>query len=364
VKADKIVSKISDIQVLRAFAVLIVMINHMAYGGHSRIFPKLLQYGSTGVDLFFVISGFVITRSALPMIERLPWRSFLYEFVVKRAFKIVPVALAWVAILCVSFGIVAALGDFRFPPNIKKEVPWILTLTYNYMAPGQPALAFGHYWTLMVEEHFYIVFALLFPFLIKRRMLVPVSIIAIVALWLWLRPYSSNQQFTHARFDGLLIGVLIAYLIPNGITLPRPVAIVANLMLMFAIWTCFAFPIPHAYSVVAIMAGLLVSIAAADINSVIPTDRYLRPVMLWIGERSYSLYLSHPLVMYGERFAFEMMSQHGLHLSMQIRAVLLTAAIMLVGAASYSLIERPSVAAGRRFLNARPMQQLKPAPAE
>lgn len=86
--------------------------------------------------------------------------------------------------------------------------------------------------------------------------------------------------------------------------------------------------------------------------------------MLWIGERSYSLYLSHPLVMYGERFAFEMMSQHGLHLSMQIRAVLLTAAIMLVGAASYSLIERPSVAAGRRFLNARPMQQLKPAPAE
>lgn len=363
--ANRLSSRISDIQVLRAFAVLIVMINHMAYGGHSRIFPNILQHGTTGVDLFFVISGFVIMRSAMPLIARLPWRSFLYEFMVKRAFKIVPVALAWVVIFCTAFGIVSAVGDFRFPSNIPKEVIWIVTLTYNYMAPGQPALAFGHYWTLMVEEHFYIVFAFAVPWLIKKRWLAPAALIAIAVLWLWIRPHSPNQQFTHTRFDGLLIGVLIAYLIPNGIKLPRLLAVAANLALMFGIWTCFAFPIPHAYTVVAVMAGLLISIAAADADTVMPTDRYMRPIMLWIGERSYSLYLSHPLVMYGERFGFEILERHGFHLSMQIRTVILTAAIMIVGAASYRFIERPSVAAGRRFLERRASaRSLNPAPAE
>jgi len=108
----------------------------------------------------------------------------------------------------------------------------------------------------------------------------------------------------------------------------------------------------------------VISGAASDTNSVLPADRYLRPAMLWIGERSYSIYLSHPLVLYGEKFAFELLSRHGLHLSLQIRTVVLVAVIMAVGAASYRWIERPGVAAGRRFLNRRPAAKLQPAPAE
>lgn len=338
-----------------------VVLNHMGYGGHNLLLPDILRHGSTGVDLFFVISGFVITRSALSMIDHLTFGQFLRDFMIKRVFKIVPVALAWVAFFCAAFWIASVLGGFRFPANIPPEVNWIMTLRYNYMAPGQGSLAFGHYWSLMVEEHFYLIFAPLFPYLIRRKLLVPAAIVGIVAVTFWLRPYAFSPQYTHARFDGLLVGALIAYLLPAGIPLPRIVATIASAALIFAVWICFSFKVPNAYSVVALLSGALVVIAAANANVILPVGR-LRPALTWIGERSYSIYLSHPLVIYGEQFGFvALQKKFGLDVPMILRSILLMAVILLVGHLSYRFIERPSVEAGRRWLTRKETLQTQPA---
>lgn len=152
-------SRRADIQGLRALAVLLVVLNH----AHV----PLCQGGYEGVDVFFVISGYVITQR-LRANPDATIRQQLVTFYSRRIRRIVPAAT--VALL---FTLVIAVLCLRstFPPNLIGDVRWatlfgenarLTDTSANYFIPGLAPSLVTQFWSLAVEEQFYIVFPLVF----------------------------------------------------------------------------------------------------------------------------------------------------------------------------------------------------------
>ena len=147
-----------EIQKLRALAVLMVLFGHMPLA-----LPDFLMHGYTGVSLFFVISGYVVTLS---FVKSFPNTKSLYnrevyihvrDFFLRRIFRIIPVAALWV----LMFFLIAQFinykgGSYGDMQRWIRELKWFFSGFYNYFyaASHMPGL-FGHYWSLAVEMQFY-----------------------------------------------------------------------------------------------------------------------------------------------------------------------------------------------------------------
>ena len=161
--------KIADIELLRGMAVIFVLIEHLPL----NLFPWMSGQGTrlyyyfgfwTGVDLFFAISGFVITRSLLPMLEMTSGAAAFFNatlsFWVRRAWRLLPSAWLWLAIILVlslAFNHSHAFWSFR--ANLEATVAAVLDVA-NFRillvyGKSEPGVAFP-YWSLSLEEQFYI----------------------------------------------------------------------------------------------------------------------------------------------------------------------------------------------------------------
>ncbi|GGC72286.1 acyltransferase family protein [Chelatococcus reniformis] len=152
-----------EVDGLRALAMIAVVAQH------CLIFPP----GWAGVWLFYVISGYVITRVLLEEVATAAPVARLRAFVWRRVFRIVPVYLLYIAIAGV---IVSALGYASY----LRDLPALLTFLYNWqtaIVPGQPV--FNHLWSLSVEEQFYLIYPLLFLFLPRRTYLWAIAAIVL-----------------------------------------------------------------------------------------------------------------------------------------------------------------------------------------
>ena len=188
----------------RAVAVLIVMLSHAGLGS---IIP-----GGFGVTIFFFLSGYLITT--LLVIE---WRSVgsvnLSAFYLRRTIRIIPPMFICIAftILLSNLGLVEKINidgiawDLLFLSNYAKQ----LGVTSNIPIP---------LWSLNVEEHFYLVFPLIFflTFRHSRNLTISVIVIALLVV-IWIRmeifPTSNNYHiyyWTHTRIDSILYGCLLA----------------------------------------------------------------------------------------------------------------------------------------------------------
>lgn len=177
-----------------------------------------------GVDLFFVLSGFLIGTQVLTPLSRGKPLDFT-DFYLRRAFRILPAFLVVLAIYM-------AWPGFRESPGL---APWwmFLTFTLNLFVDYSEQAAFSHAWSLCVEEHFYLVFPLLAALLLRRpsaARVVAVCVAVVVAgialrtsVWLHntaLDQLGGGQQRnwfvedlyypTWNRLDGLLAGVVLA----------------------------------------------------------------------------------------------------------------------------------------------------------
>ena len=210
-----------DIQGLRALAVILVVLDHAHVPGFGG--------GFEGVDIFFVISGFVITQSLLGY-PAASIRHQLTAFYLRRIRRIVPAAS-----VALIFTLLVALVFLRstFPPNLIGDVRWAtffgenwrLTATSaNYFIPGLAPSLVTQFWSLAVEEQFYAVFPLLFfatAFIANRERrlhhirILLVGAIALSSLWSWYATVHTPiaayySPFT--RFWELAIGALLAVL--------------------------------------------------------------------------------------------------------------------------------------------------------
>lgn len=208
---------------LRALAIALVMLYHfMIQGLLPAVLEPVARVGWIGVDLFFVLSGFLIGSQLMR-----PWlegqRASLRDFYTRRAYRILPAFLAVMAL----YARVAMWREAQGP-----VAPWqYVTFLWNLLLIGYPEhRAFSHVWSLCVEEHFYLVFPLLTLALmrkpsVKRTALVMLAVVTGgIALRAWLlyhvvRPAGDEAGVlmmkylyypTYSRLDGLLAGVALA----------------------------------------------------------------------------------------------------------------------------------------------------------
>jgi peptidoglycan/LPS O-acetylase OafA/YrhL len=212
---------------LRSLAIFIVFLYHyylLIDGGHAWL-PKIARFGWTGVDLFFVLSGFLISSQLFSQLREQQKISY-YEFFIKRSFRIQPAFWFTVALyFCFPF----FREEEGLPPLWK-----LLTFTQNLGLDASRDGAFSHAWSLCVEEHFYF-FIPLILILLQSLRITKKSYWLILALFLFsftIRIFSYYHFFipkigeenslmywykyvyypTYNRLDGLLVGVAIAFI--------------------------------------------------------------------------------------------------------------------------------------------------------
>jgi peptidoglycan/LPS O-acetylase OafA/YrhL len=177
-----------DIQGIRAVAVLLVIVNHIA--------PGRLPGGYVGVDVFFVVSGYLITSLLVAEADRSE-RISLPDFFARRARRILPAAT--VVTVVTSLASLATLSLLR-TQTVLTDAVWATFFAANirfalvgtdYFAQGQPPSPLRHYWSLSVEEQFYLVWP---------------ALLALVLLVLHARGRASGARFHRAA--GVLIGAI------------------------------------------------------------------------------------------------------------------------------------------------------------
>ena len=216
------------LDLLRAWAIVWVMLFHSyIVGGVGEHFAWLANCGWMGVDLFFVLSGYLIGGQLLASLVRgepLAWPDF-YR---RRAFRILP---AFVVVLAVY----VAFPMLREAPGLQ-PVWQFLSFTLNLLIDYRNNPAFSHAWSLCVEEHFYLLFPWLAWWLTRRPSMcravaVGVGVVAFgmaVRGYVWLHHMAPLREVdgaafglrfvegiyypTWARLDGLLAGVTLAAL--------------------------------------------------------------------------------------------------------------------------------------------------------
>lgn len=297
-------SRRADVQGLRAVSVLLVV----AY--HAGVAP--VSGGYLGVDVFFVISGFVITLALLRQHEA-TGRIDLFRFAVGRIRRLVPTTLVVVATTLVALLVVApssSLGETRiqaFAAVLGIENLRFAAAGVNYLADESPA-PFLHFWSLGIEEQFYLAWPLLLLILLKlggnRRKSLPIISVAVlcalsfalaVILTEAFAPWSFYLPVTRAWELGA--GCLLALAgskglrgVMRGSGLPGWLAMAALLSSVAVVGA--STPHPSWPTLLPVVAVVLILGAPSDRGASV--TRFLaQPVLTAVGDRSYSLYLWH-----------------------------------------------------------------------
>ena len=345
---------------LRAVAVLSVIVYHL----NARWLPG----GLSGVDIFFVISGFVVSASLADFRKSTPHAFFAY-FYARRMLRILPalvtcllvthvfamlfIPLAWLSDANQRTGLYAFFGLSNF---------FLARNHSDYFDPRAEFNPYVHTWSLGVEEQFYLVFPPLFAAWIAgahwRRfsaLLFGLGLIVSLALAAWLARTNPELSFymLYTRFWELAGGVLLYQLL--GFTghafseTHRPVtafsqggSIVSLLLVVagFALTSPRSYPFPGALLPVLGTLGLLFFLHGREPRDIVM--RVLRiPAVVFIGQISYSLYLWHwpVFVLFRWTIGIESISQR----------IIATALTFALATASYYFIERPP----RRMLRLR-----------
>ncbi|TCQ82715.1 peptidoglycan/LPS O-acetylase OafA/YrhL [Ochrobactrum sp. BH3] len=318
------VARVLTLDGLRGLAILLVIVFHLTLVYPFAEAEKSFFYmsggiGWIGVDLFFVLSGFLITGI---LIDAKGKQNYFKNFFARRTLRIFPI---YYFVLFIVFIIMPMLGMFYTPEltfvKSHQFYLWTYLTNWGFVDAGGARyfntgwLTLVHFWSLAVEEQFYIFWPFVVYFLSKRafvKFCVFLFIFALVgrfAIAIFGIPQGAAYTLTPFRIDTLVVGALIAVAVRN------PAA--RQLVAKYAVWPlvfataflAFVFAVHDGvwfadrwmhtigFSILALgWGGLLVMCLPGYGNGILDTLFQL-PLLRFFGKYSYGLYVLHPFVL-------------------------------------------------------------------
>jgi len=203
-------SKIQALDGLRAISITLVIMLHTVDSGSvgPGKFANFAAYGDFGVYIFFVLSGFLISRSIF--LEEKQWGTFsLSHFYIRRIFRILPAAFSYLLFI--------AIVSRVYPINLRLQQWLPALLFFKNIVPGTVVL--DHYWSLSVEEQFYLVFPLLLYFIRNQsaRLILLSSLVLAWPFWYYFVTKDQYVGWTFWRTD-IAIGWILMGCLLSGLT--------------------------------------------------------------------------------------------------------------------------------------------------
>ena len=333
-----------DIDGLRAVAVVAVLLFHLD--------PAYLNAGYLGVDIFFVISGYLITR--IVYTELMNRKYTFTNFYVRRSKRILP-PLYFMAVLTLIAGyfILLPYDFFKTSISVLGAVMFVSNMQFalrtgDYFSSDSSEWPMLHTWSLSVEEQYYFVLPLVLMFVIRILKVNLTAVLLVMAIASFgLAEFMSSRSnmaglsyyFLLTRMGELLVGSILAIAHAKGTLEKSNSEIVTALAALVLVATLIFFDKQFAFP------GFSALLACVPIALIIHSEGTWVNRMLenkwvvWIGLLSYSLYLFHWPVLAFARYILNTTEGY-LHLPLTAQAICL-ALIVLLSLISYYAVERP-----------------------
>ena len=284
----------NDIQGLRAIAFLLVFIFHLN--------NRWLSGGFLGVDLFFVISGYLMTTITINDIEKNKF-SFI-TFFEKRFKRILPAYLFFLLIISILGSLVFIYTDiYKLRLSVVKAIKFVSNLYFStgdsYFGAKLSENPLLHTWSLSIEMQFYLILPFILFFLKKHLLPIFITLIIIITAYSTYEIFfTNNQQKIYfsliSRIPEFLIGSVYSIVFKNGLDFSRQKNNVIAVCSFLALIICSFYyteetPFPGVLALIPCIAGA--NILVLKNNTI--TDILSNKVLVYIGELSYSLYLWH-----------------------------------------------------------------------
>ena len=376
---------------VRGLAILMVLLLHFVgnmipTNPVERAIVAVTNYGSYGVDLFFILSGFLITGILFDARSR---PNYFRNFFMRRVLRIFPLYYGVLVLVLIVAPLIPIFQGKTLDYLVERQAwAWLYEVNVYIAIQGEWAFSYlEHLWSLCVEEHFYLVWPLVVLLVARwpRRLVAVCLAIALGAMLARLvgslmgLSWWTTYVLTPFRLDGLALGAFLAVAMrqPGGLerlvrALPRVVAVACTLLAVTYVWTRLVsrdglelvLPVRAALFQVLLACLLVWALVAPQWTA---TSRFFRARwLMFLGTYSYGLYVYHHFISYylttnrTELPLAEWLGSHGAAIALQ--ATLGAAASLAIAYVSYEYYEKPFLRLKRYFeTGERPAAQRTPA---